>query len=64
MEYILDILIRLLFGPFMWWKNNNEESSLGQTEFNKSTVRFWKWFAILGFLLVTAIVGLLLFSVL
>jgi len=41
-------LIELIRAPFEAAKRQSEESTVGQSEWDRSSVRFWKWVAWIG----------------
>ncbi|MEP4079652.1 hypothetical protein [Haloferula sp.] len=38
-------LIELIRGPFEASKRQAEDSTIGQSDLDRSSIRFWKWFA-------------------
>lgn len=45
---ILEALIYIVRFPYEAAKQQGKESILGQSEWDKKSLRFWKWFAWIG----------------
>lgn len=55
---LIGALIELVRLPFEAAKRMNEESSVGQSDLDRKSLRFWKWFAWIA----TAIIICIAFS--
>jgi hypothetical protein len=64
MWHIFYLLVTILFWPYQQSKKTREESTLGNTEFNRKATLFWLWFGIIGTLIVVVIVALIIHAVL
>lgn len=51
MEDLLLLVIRVLFWPFLWWRNHNQYSRLGTSPDEEETEQFWLRFALCGVIL-------------
>lgn len=48
MDHVLHALVRLLVFPYELWKQTIENSRVGPSQSELETLRFWRWFAIIG----------------
>ena len=45
---MLEVLIHIVRLPYEFAKRQNEESIVGQSDWDRKSFRFWKWFAWIG----------------
>ena len=57
MDDLLEFLVRCCLAPFRIWRDSNENSRIGTSEFEEEAERFWFRFGTGGVCLVIAVLG-------
>jgi uncharacterized integral membrane protein len=52
---MLHILIEIVRLPYDYWKHTTENSGFGPSKLEENTLRFWKWFALIGTILLVVL---------